>query len=131
MPRAYSLDLRVRVIAACEAGDRPRAEVARQFDVAEATLYDWLHRWRADGALGPRLQRRRRSSGLDRAVLRELVEERNDRRLAEYADAYEMRTGRRYSISRICTALKELKLSRKERRYAPRSTSSRTSLLSA
>ena len=123
MPRAYSLDLRARVIAACEAGDRTRAEVARQFDVAPATLYDWLHRWRADAVLTPRLQRRGRISGLDRAVLRELLEEQNDRTLAEYADAYEQRTGRRYSLSRICTALKELKLSRKERRYAPRSTS--------
>ena len=131
MPRAYSLDLRSRVIAACEAGDRTRAEVARQFDVSEATLYDWLHRWRSDGALHPRAQRRGRVSDLDRGVLQALVDEEKDWTLAEYAQAYEERTGRRYSISRICTALKELRLSRKERRYALRNTSSPTSPPSA
>ena len=131
MPRAYSLDLRTRVIAACEAGELTRAEIARQFDVAEATLYEWLHRWRVEGALGPRAQRRGRVSALDFSVLRELVEEQNDRTLAEYAQAYEERTGRRYGIPRICTALKEIRLSRKGRRYAPRNTSSRTSQPSA
>jgi transposase len=131
MPSAYSLDLRSRVIAACEAGELTRAQVARRFDVAEATLYDWLHRWRTEGALGPRKQRRGQPSALDFGVLRELVEENNDRTLAEYAQAYEERTGRRYGVPRICTALKELRLSRKERRYAPRSTSSRTSRPSA
>lgn len=122
MPRAYSLDLRRRVIATCEAGGRTRAEIARQFDVAEATLYDWLHRFRAEGELTPRPQRRGRASGLDRSVLTALVEEQNDRTLAEYAQAYEERTGRRYSVPRICSALKELRLSRKRRRYAPRSS---------
>jgi transposase len=131
MPRAYSLDLRARVIAACEAGEQNRAEIAYQFDVAEATLYDWLHHWRVDGVLGPRTPSRSRTSGLDGTVLRELVAEQNDRTLAEYVDAYEERTGRRYSVARMCTVLKELGLSRKGRRYAPRNTSSRTSRPSA
>ena len=126
MPRAYSLDLRTRVIAACEAGDRTRAEVARQFEVAEATLYNWLHRWRAEGTLGSRPRTGGWSPGMDRRVLLALVEENNDRTLAEYADAYQERTGHRYSIPRICTVLKELRMSRKERRYAHRSTSSPT-----
>jgi transposase len=54
MPKAYSLDLRERVIAACEAGDHPRAAVARQFNVAESTLYEWQRRYRAEGVLEPR-----------------------------------------------------------------------------
>ncbi|HET7321039.1 MAG TPA: IS630 transposase-related protein, partial [Longimicrobiaceae bacterium] len=95
MPRAYSLDLRTRVIAACEAGQQTRAEIARQFEVAEATLYDWLHRFRVEGELTPRAQTHRRGSGLDRSILAALVQEQNDRTLAEYATAYEARTGRR------------------------------------
>lgn len=126
MPRAYSRDLRTRVIAACEAGDRTRTEVARQFDVAEATLYNWLHRWRAERTLDPLSHTGGRVSGLDRRVLQALVEENNDRTLAEYADVYQERTGHRYSIPRICTVLQEVKLSRKRRRYAHRSTSSPT-----
>jgi transposase len=54
-------------------------------------------------------------------LLRELVEAQNDATLAEYADAYEKRTGRRYSSARLCTALKEMHLSRKGRRSARRS----------
>lgn len=131
MPRAYSLDLRTRVIAACEAGGCTRAEIARQFDVAEATLYDWLHRFRAEGALTPRPQTHRRGSGLDRRILQELVQEQNDRTLAEYAAAYEERTGRRYSVPRICSVLKEIRLSRKGRRYAPKNSSRRRSEPSA
>ncbi len=53
MPRAYSRDLLERVIAACEAGQQTRAEVARQFDVGEATLYEWLRRWKGEGTLEP------------------------------------------------------------------------------
>ena len=131
MPRAYSRDLRTRVIAACEAGDRTRAEIARRFDVAEATLYNWLARGRAERTLEPRSHTGGRVSGLDRRVLQALVDENNDRTLAEYAAGYEQRTGHRYSLPRICTVLKELRLSRKERRYAHRSTSSPTSPPSA
>ena len=126
MPRAYSLDLRERVIAACEAGDHTRAEIARQFDVAEATLYNWLHRWRAASTLRPRPRTGGWVSGLDRRVLLALVEENNDHTHTEYAAGYEQRTGHRYSIPRICTVLKELGISRKGRRYAHRSTSSPT-----
>ena len=131
MPGPYSRDLRERVIAACEAGELTRAEVARQFDVGETTVYDWLHRWRELGTLEARPHAGGHPSGLDRRVLQALVEEQNDWTLAEYAAAYEERTGRRYSVPRICTALKELRLSRKGRRYAPRNISSPTSQPSA
>lgn len=123
MPRAYSNDLRERVVAACEADTQTNGEIAVQFQISESTLYDWLRRKRTCGSVAPAPHAGGTRSHLDRAVLRELVEAKNDATLAEYADAYEQRTGRRYSIPRICTALKELKLSRKGRRYAPRSTS--------
>jgi transposase len=123
MPRAYSNDLRQRVIAACEASTQPRRTIAVQFQISEGTLYDWLRRWRKRGSFSSAPHGGGTVSHLDWGVLRELVEAQNDATLAEYADAYEQRTGRRYSIPRICTALKELRLSRKERRYAPRNTS--------
>jgi transposase len=53
MPRAYSTDLRQRVIAACAAGDRTRREITEQFQIGEATLYDWLQRWREGGTYTP------------------------------------------------------------------------------
>lgn len=121
MPRAYSLDLRERVIATCAAGTQPRRGIAAQFQISEGTLYDWLRRCRERGSYAPAPHAGGVASGLNRAVLRELVEEENDRTLAEYADAYQERTGHRYSIPRICTVLKEMKLSRKGRRSARRS----------
>ena len=46
--RPYSSDLRRRVLAACEEGERPSA-VARRFQVARASVYLWLQHWRAEG----------------------------------------------------------------------------------
>ena len=123
MPRAYSNDLRDRAVAACEAGTQPRRAIAAQFRISESTLYDWLRRKRIRGSVAPAAHGGGTVSHLDRAVLRELVEAKNDATLEEYAEAYEQRTGRRYSIPRLCTVLKELRLARKGRRYAPRNTS--------
>ncbi len=50
MPRAYSNDLRQRVIAACAAGTLPQREIAVRFQISEGTLYDWLRRWRSKGS---------------------------------------------------------------------------------
>lgn len=131
MPSPYSLDLRQRVIAACEAGEHTRAEIARQFQLSESTLYDWLQRHRRGKALTALPHAGGPSSALDEQLLRELVRAKNDATLEEYAQAYQEQTGRRYSVSMLSRALKALKLSRKERRYAPRSTSSRRSRPSA
>ena len=131
MPRAYSNDLRQRVIAACEAGTQPRREIAAQFQISEGTLYDWLRRFRARGSYAPAPHAGGIPSRLDESVLRDLVEEQNDATLAEYAERLQARTGQRYSRSLLSRALKRMKLSRKERRYAPRNTSSRTSRPSA
>jgi transposase len=131
MPKPYSLDLRERAIAACEAGDRTRAEVALQFQLSESTLYEWLQRHRKGQSIAALPHAGGTASALDEQLLRDLVEASNDATLEEYAQAYAAHTGRRYSISKLSRALKELKLSRKERRYAPRSTSSRRSRPSA
>jgi transposase len=131
MPGAYSMDLRQRVITACEAGDRTRSEIAEQFQISKGTLYDWLRRWRAEQSVAPAAHAGGYASEVDAAVLRALVEDRNDRTLPEYAELYAERTGRRYSPSHLSRVLKELKLVRKQRRYAPRSSSRRRSLPSA
>src|SRR5919199_4291744 len=48
--RAYSLDLRQRVVAAVDAGT-PRAEIARTFQVSPATIKRYLQQRRATGHL--------------------------------------------------------------------------------
>ena len=52
MPRAYSLDLRERVVSAVEAGGSCRA-VAARFGVAVSTVVKWSQRYRATGSVAP------------------------------------------------------------------------------
>jgi transposase len=51
--RAYSQDLRLRVLAAVDRG-RPRAEVARTFQVSLASLKRWLKQRREVGHVEPK-----------------------------------------------------------------------------
>src|ERR1700730_12435863 len=53
MTRAYSEDLRERVIAAVEAGARRRAAAAR-FKVGVSSAIRWVQRWQADWAITAR-----------------------------------------------------------------------------
>lgn len=49
MPRAYSNDLRERVVGAVEAGSSARA-AGRLFGVSESTAVKWIARWRRTGS---------------------------------------------------------------------------------
>src|SRR5918912_3490063 len=127
MPRAYSTDLRERVLAACEAGDDSQAAVARCYRVGERTLPGWLRTAREEGRRAPRPRRGGRAPlGGERGALAGLVAERNDATLAEYADLLAERTGVRRSASALCRALRALGLVRKKRRSGPPSRIART-----
>lgn len=114
MPGPYSLDLRRRVIEACDEGRLTRGEISKMYTVGESTIYEWLQRRRTTGSFAPKPHTGGRASGLDEDVLGELVEVENDRTLEEYAAGYAERTGRRYSISHICRGLKSVRLRRKK-----------------
>ena len=49
MPKAYSCDLRERVIEAVAAG-ASRREAAERFEVSVASAVKWLQRWRDDNS---------------------------------------------------------------------------------
>ena len=51
--RAYSLDLRQRVVHAYEQGEGSISEIATRFGVSTAFIKKLLHRWRATGDLSP------------------------------------------------------------------------------
>lgn len=55
MTRAYSQDLRDRVIAAVEQEGLSRREAARHYRIGEATAVRWLQAW-SRGRRGPRAQ---------------------------------------------------------------------------
>jgi transposase len=114
MPRPYSVDLRGRVLAACDGGERPGA-VAERSCVARATVYPWLKQRRDEG----RTEAKRLGGG-PQAVIRDgaaealgdLVRARSDLTLAEYAERLEAATGVRAAPSMVCRALQRLGLRR-------------------
>ena len=117
MPRPYSADLRERVLADCEAG-LGRAAAARRYRLGERTVYRWLHEARHEGrrrakphAGGPRPV----VAGTE-AVLHELATgpATRDATLAEQAELYEARTGRKLSPSTLCRAFQRQRLTRKK-----------------
>jgi transposase len=127
MPRADSTDLRERVLAAYEAGEGSQARIARRCRVGERTLSRWLRAAREEGRREPKVPVRDRPPvGGAGAVLAELVAERGDATLAEYADRLAERGGVRRSPAAVCRALKSLGLVRKKGRFAPPSRGART-----
>jgi transposase len=130
MPRAYSADLRERVLADCEAG-LGRAVAARRYRLGERTVYRWLAEARAEGrrharphAGGPRPV----VAGTE-DVLHELATgpATRDATLAEQVELYKARTGRKLSPSTLCRAFRRLRLTRIKDPWAPPSRTRRRS----
>jgi transposase len=61
MPKAYSGDLRERVIEAVAAG-ASRREAAERFEVSVASAVKWLQRWRDNNSAAPKPARRKHFS---------------------------------------------------------------------
>jgi len=86
---AYSLDLRTRVVRACDSG-MSAAAVAARFDVSLAWVYRVLQRRRETGSIAPRKQmkfRGRALSGDEEVRLVGLITARPDATLAELQQA--------------------------------------------
>ncbi len=119
---ALSLDLRERVLAACDESDLTRQEVADEYVVSRSFVQKLL-RLRCDGRpLAPRP----RSGGAapllgeqDLERLRRLVREKPDRTLAELRSALQESGGPAVSVPTVCRALKKLGLPLKKRRCTP------------
>src|SRR5919199_3661459 len=119
MPRAYSADLRERVLAAWERREGTQAAIAHRFSVSEATVENWLRQARREGRRGPKPHAggpRPRLTTDALAVLHALED--NAATLQEYADRLGARTGVRVSPPVLCRALQRLGLPRKKRRSA-------------
>jgi transposase len=119
--KPYSMDLRERVIGACEQGERTK-QVAKRFGVSPAWVRRLKQHKRERGNIIPRTGGGSRGRKIDRARLAELVAQQPDATLVELRD----KLGINVTPWAISKALRELKLSYKKSRSTPPSRIVRT-----
>lgn len=116
--KAYSLDLRQRVVEAYERGEGSLTELAALFHVSIGFIKKMLRRFRRGESLAPKphgggappaLQARQR------AVLRAAVAKRPDATLAELQTELATRCRVTVSEATLCRALQKLNLPRKKK----------------
>jgi transposase len=122
--KAYSMDLRERILQDCDAGMEVR-QVAVKYRVSESWVRRLRQRRRESGEVAPRRSgSRREPKWLPHAErLQQLVQATPDATLEELRQAL----GIDCSIHTIARALRALQLTFKKKSYTPRNRSVRTS----
>jgi transposase len=123
--RAYSMDLRERVLADCDAGQTTKP-VAEKYGVSRTWVRSLKQRRRETGEIAPRKGGGRKRK-IDRTRLAELVRADPDATLAELRE----RLAIRCALSALWAALHELKLTFKKSRSGRPSRTAPTSPRSA
>jgi transposase len=127
--RAYSDDLREKVLGAYASGKGTFRELAERFDVS----YGWVAKIHA-AELGTgsrrRVPQRRRPSGIDGEQVRRLVRQKPDIVLRELQQAM-LESGRGASLAQLWRVLKQLGLVLKKSRSMPPSATSKPTSRSA
>lgn len=124
--KPYSMDLRERVVAACEAATDSKAEVARRFNVSVAWVRRLLQRKRESGSIAALPQRAGRKPifvGANLERLKAAIQETPDATLQELLKETEVAA----SIMAVQRALKRLDCRRKKSRFTPANKSARMS----
>jgi transposase len=123
---ACSMDLRKRVVAACDARDGTRAQIAGRFKVSVSWITKLLRRRRDTGSIAPRPHGGGQPPAYDDDAaerLRRAVAERPDATLGELAAAAGVACG----SSATDRALRRLRITRKKSRSVPPNATAPTS----
>jgi transposase len=116
--KTYSMDLRERVVAACDARDATREQIAARFSVSVSWIRDLLKRRRETGSIAPKPHGGGRPpafAGEAAQRLRAAADAAADATLAELAEA----AGVACVPSAVHGALKRLGVTRKKSRGGP------------
>src|SRR3954463_9220952 len=116
--KAYSMDLRERVVAACDRGEGTPEQIAKRFQVGLAWVYRLLQRRRQTGSIEPKPHGGGQKPAFDSSAaerLRQAVAGRPDATLEELREA----VGAACGTSAVHRALVKLGLPRKKRRGGP------------
>lgn len=114
--KSYSMDVRERVIAACEAGE-PTSDVAESFGVSPAWVRRLKQRLRTEGTLVPKPSggdRRSKLRGKTLDRVRKMVEAKPDLTLEQLRDQIQRHCKIELSIMSVCRALQRIGLSLKK-----------------
>lgn len=119
VPPPLSLDLRTRIVQACQEQDDSQAGIAARFCVHVKTVEKLWRQWRETGTLAPKPHAGGPPTRLAGAgdALRALLAEGNDRTNAELAALLGTRHGLATSAASVSRALTRLGLTRKKRRW--------------
>lgn len=126
--KAYSMDLRKRVLAMCDRG-RTTREVVRVFDVSEPWVRRLKQRRREKGIIGPRPAGGRRHGHFHPDHLEKLqlwLRQHPDAALVWLPGCVEREMGLRCSVMAVCRAVKKLGWSLKKRRFVRTNKIART-----
>ena len=116
--RAYSHDLRERIVQAVERGSS-RTEVARRFAVNERTVRRYLHRRSTTGSLAPVAYRRGPAPAIplaQEAALLAQLRAHPDATLEEHCALWRQEQGRAVSVSTMCRAQRRVGWTHKKSR---------------
>lgn len=120
--RAYSLDLRERVVAAYEKGDETIAEIAERFSVGQTFLKKMLRQKRQSGSLErlpTRAGAKKVLSATHRSFLAQQIKEQPDATLAELQERLQEWQKVLVSPATVSRELRFLRLPRKKSRWSP------------
>jgi len=120
--RAYSMDLRERVLAAVDRGT-PRKEIVRTLGVSEPTIRRYLRLRRETGSVAPKPYPKRPfsigQSVEQRRALWKQLEEHDDATLEKHCQLWERKQGDKVSISTMSRAIRRLGWTLKKRVWVP------------
>jgi len=121
--RAYSVDLRERVVASIESGECNIPEAGRRYKVSEPSIERWLARKRRSGTCAPLPHAGGPLRKLAEAevVIRAAVKAQADATLQELCEQVEKETKIKSDPSMMYRELVRLKLPRKKSRSMPAS----------
>jgi transposase len=115
--KAYSIDLRQKIVEAYTQGEISQRQLALQFRVALSFVEKLLKQYRETGNIAPKVRTEQTPTKLNQeqlSVLEELVEANNDATLDELRYELEQKTGVLIGRSTVDRMLKKLNLSVKK-----------------
>ena len=115
--KAYSVDLRQKIVDAYDRGQGSQRKLAKTFGVSRCFVEKLFRQRRRTGSLAPKRQGGWRKPLLDPAALElvgQLVQAQPDLTLQELCDAVDQQQSIRVSVPTMCTGLQRLGLRRKK-----------------